>query len=443
MPASWAAPTAYDRARMSDAAEVVSNRPTLAVATIGHHHSGKTSLTAAITELLSRRSQGAVKAVTVRELERRGGWYGQWIGDVHDRANGRLETRTIAASEVRYATEHRNFVHIDSPGWRPWLKNAARAQALVDALIVVVSAPDGVQAQTHEHLLLARALGLSQLVVFLNKCDRVVDVEWLDMVEQDVRELLIRCGFDGDATRIVRGAAAPTSAPERWEGCIGDLLEVLELELQIPEPPATGSPLLYIDHVYPRQSGSDGKVVDGRVRRGRVRPGDTIAVVGFGEPLELLVSKLESNHKTIEQALAGEFVGLKLVRQGLQLRRHELRSGQALVRPGQPAVRRLTAHLDLLAPGENGRRTPVRSGHVGLLLFGTAVVAGTFEVLGQETIAPGTGATVAVELLQPVYLEPGMTFLLRDGNQGPLVPAGQPARWAGTSGMGRVLEVKP
>ena len=113
------------------------------------------------------------------------------------------------------------------------------------------------------------------------------------------------------------------------------------------------------------------------------------------------------------------------------------------MRPGTPAVRRVTAHLDLLATSENGRRTPVRSGHIGLLLFGTAVVAGTFEVLGQEAIAPGSGATVSVELMQPVYLEPGMPFLLRDGNQGPVLPAGQPARWAGTSGMGRVLEVKP
>ncbi|MBZ5708421.1 GTP-binding protein [Nannocystis pusilla] len=419
-----------------------SNRPTLAVATIGHHHSGKTSLTCAITELLSRRTQGAIKAVKLLDLERRGGLWSVWHGDVHDRENGWIETRTIAASEVRYSTERRNYVHIDSPGWRPWLKNAARAQAVVDALIVVVSAPDGVQAQTHEHLLLARALGLSQLVVFLNKCDQVSDVEWLDMVEQDVRELLIRCGFDGDGTRIVRGAAAPRSAPERWEGCIGDLLEALDVELQIPEHPVGGPLLLYIDHVYSRRPGTEGIVVDGRVRRGHVRPGDTIAVVGFGEPIELQVSKLESERRKVEAAQAGEFVGLRLVRSVRPLQRQELRTGQALVRPGKLPVRRVTAHLDLLAPETNGRRTPVRSGHIGLLLFGTTVVAGTFEVLGQETVAPGAGATVAVELVQPVYLEAGMTFLLRDGNQGPLLPAGQAARWAGTSGMGRVFEVK-
>lgn len=427
---------------MSDA-DAISNRPTLAVATIGHHHSGKTSLTVAITELLSQRSNGAVRPVTVLELERRGGLWSRFHGDVHSPSEGHIETRTIAASEVRYATEHRNFIQVDSPGWRPWLKNAARAQAVVDALILVVSAPKGVEPQTHEHLLLARALGLSQVVVFLNKCDRVVDLEWLDMVEQDVRELLIRCGFDGDGTRIIRGAAAPREGDrKRWEACISDLLEVLELELQIPEHPVQGSPLLYLDHVYSRRPGQEGLVVDGRVRRGQVRPGDTLTIAGFGEPIEVQVSKLEMNRRKVERAQAGEFVGLRLVRPRLALQPEELHVGQALVKQGKTAVRRVTAHLDLLATRENGRRTPVRSGHIGLLLFGTAVVAGRFDVLGQETIAPGEGATVAVELMRPVYLEDGMRFLLRDGNQGPLLPAGERARWAGTSGMGRVLEAR-
>ena len=165
---------------------------------------------------------------------------------------------------LRYATEHRSFVHIDSPGRRPWLKNAARAQGIVDALILVVSAPDGVQAQTHEQLLLAQALGLRQLVVFLAKCDLVQDAEWLDMVEHDVRELLARCGHDGDATRIVRGAALPVCAGESpWDASIADLIEALETELVVPQlraaldgfvgevravaPHATGFPVIYFD----------------------------------------------------------------------------------------------------------------------------------------------------------------------------------------------------
>lgn len=428
--------------RMSDAAHVAPNRPTLVVGTIGHHHCGKTSLTCAITELLSRRTQGAVKAVTVPELDRRGGLWRAWNGD-HSREKGWLETRTIAAGEVRYATEHRDFVHVDSPGWRPWLKNAARAQALVDALILVVSGPKGVEPQTHEHLLLARAFGLSQIVVFLNKCDLVADAEWLDLVEQDVRELLIRCGFDGDGTRIIRGAAAPQADDrQRWEGCISDLLEVLELELQVPEHTVQGPPLLYFDHVYPRWSNHEGLVIDGRVRRGQVRPGDTLVVAGFGEPLEVQVSKLEMNHRKVERAQAGEFVGVRLVRPGQALNVGLLHSGQALVNPGTRAVRSLTVHLELLATEEHGRRTPIRSGHVGLLLFGTTVVAGRFDVVAQETIAPGEGATVTVELVHPVYVERGMPFLLRDGTQGPLLPAGERARWAGTAGMGRVLDVR-
>lgn len=408
--------------------------PTLAVATIGHHHSGKTSLTARITEVLSRRSQGAVKAVTTREIERLGGL---WCSRPEDALGG----RTIAPSEVRYHTERRAFVHIDSPGWRPWLKNASRAQGLVDALIVVVSAPEGVEPQTREHLLLARALGLSQAVVFVNKCDLVSDPEWLDLVEQDVREALIRCGFDGDETRIIRGAAAPTEGPERWEAGIDDLIEALERELQIREAPAEGAPLLYIDRVYSRRPSAEGVIVDGRVRRGTIRRRAQLAALGLGQRLALVVAELERGRHKVEQAEAGQFTGLRLIRLGGPLGPDELRTGQALVKPETPEVRRFTAHLDLLALSEGGRVSPVRSGHVGLLLFGTLVVAGQIEVLGQETIAPGEGATVAVTPLQPVYVEPGMTFLLRDGNQG-VWSKGQPARWAGTAGMGRVLEAR-
>lgn len=413
-----------------------SNRPTLAVATIGHHHSGKTSLTAKITEVLSRRSHGEVKAVTAREIERLGGLWASRPGDV-------LGERTIAAGEVYYHTEHRRFVHVDSPGWRPWLKNASRAQGLVDALIVVVSAVDGVQPQTHEHLLLARALGHTQVVVFLNKCDLVREPEWLDLVEQDVREVLIRCGFDGDGTRIIRGAAAPKEDVERWDACIDDLVEALEVDLQFREARVEGPPLLYIDHVYSRRPGVEGFIASGRVGRGTLRKGERVGVVGLDEPRELVVAELEHEHEKVEQAQAGQFVGFRLIRRGAPLGFLERpRTGQALVEPTTPPVRRLTAHLDLLAPSERGRLTPIRSGHVGLLLFGTLVIAGRIEVLGQEAIAPGEGAPVAVELLQPVYLEPGMTFLLRDGNQGTWTQ-GQPIVWAGTSGMGRVIEVRP
>ena len=187
---------------MSDApADPSPRRPTISVATIGHHRHGKTTLTAAITRALADRPSASARAVSVVELDRRGGSRplgvrdDQFIGErafgprtIGDEAPG--ETLTIRAGEARYATALRSFVHIDSPGRRPWLKNAARAQALADALIVVVSAADSVQPQTREHLILAQALGIEQVVVFLNKCDLVRDGEWLDLVEHDVRELL-------------------------------------------------------------------------------------------------------------------------------------------------------------------------------------------------------------------------------------------------------------
>lgn len=182
-------------------------------------------------------------------------------------------------------------------------------------------------------------------------------------------------------------------------------------------------------------------IVDGRVRRGTIRRRAQLAALGLGQRLALVVAELERGRHKVEQAEAGQFTGLRLIRLGGPLGPDELRTGQALVKPETPEVRRFTAHLDLLALSEGGRVSPVRSGHVGLLLFGTLVVAGQIEVLGQETIAPGEGATVAVTPLQPVYVEPGMTFLLRDGNQG-VWSKGQPARWAGTAGMGRVLEAR-
>ncbi len=430
-------------------------RPTLVVATIGHHRHGKTTLTAAITQLLARRTPGEVQAVTPAQLDARTGsppleLHGERMipsprhhhimgvaeGDI-------LQSLTITASEVRYATPQRAFVHIDSPGRRPWMKNAARAQGLVDALVLVVSGPDGVQAQTHEHLLLARALGLTRLVVFISKCDLVRDLEWLDLVEQDLRELLARCGFDGDAARIIRGAALPVLAPDSpWEASVADLVEALEHDIDVPLPAPDGPPLLYVHRRFSRPYGTEKLLVEGRLRRGQLRRGDELRALGLGFDLRVTVEDLEINRNNkVDKVTAGELAGVLLTVSSKGPR--ALRTGVALCEPAAEVSQTLNVHLDLLASGDGGRHTPVRDGHLVHLMFGATAISGRLRLGSHERIEPGAGAELRIELIAPVYVEPGMGFLLRDGNQGPVTPRGTPPRWSGSAGMGRVLTVTP
>lgn len=438
---------------MSDAAEDPSpRRPTISLATIGHHRCGKTTLTAAILRVLARRPDGQAQEVSVKELDRRSNSTSLSLsrGELLAGAALRsvppeipLETLTVRGSEVRYATEHRSFVHVDSPGRRPWLKNASRAQALVDALVLVVSAPDSVQPQTREHLLLARALGHDQVVVFISKCELVQDGEWLDLVEHDVRELLGQSGFDGDNTRIIRGAALPVLRGEpEWERAIRDLIEVLELELRVPERQAAGAALLYVNHVFSRVPGRDGVLVDGRVLRGQIRRGESIELRGVVDDGWAIVSDLRGGGVKVDAVAAGQSAGLLLTRPGDGQKKLVVRSGQALLGASRAAVSRFTARVELFAPELGGRRTAIRDGHLSLFLFGTAVMSGRVRLAQQPTLEPGGGAEVQVELRAPVYLEPGARFVVRDGNQGPAPRphnSRQPALWAGISGMGTVL----
>jgi len=430
------------------------HRPTLRVATIGHHRHGKTTLTAAITQLLARRAPGEVRPVSPAEIDAHTG--SPPLG-LHDGrlipsprhchimgvpAGAALESLTVTEGEVAYATARRAFIHVDSPGRRPWLKNAARAQALADALVLVVSGPEGVQAQTHEHLLLARALGLTRLVVFISKCDLVRDLEWLDLVEQDLRELLGRCGFDGDATRVIRGAALPVlAAGSPWEASVADLVEALEQGLDVPPPADEGPPLLYIHRVFSRRPGLEGVLVEGRLRRGPLRRGEVLRALGFGEGPSVRVADLEVGRRKVGQVAAGACAGLLLT--AAKLERRQLRAGMALCVPEAAASQALEVSVTLLASEEGGRRTPVRDGHWVSLLFGTLVVSARLRMGADERLAPGERARLRAELAAPVYVEPGMGFLVRDGNQGPLAPRGAPPHWAGSAGLGQVLAVTP
>jgi len=410
----------------------MANLPTVAVVTIGHYRHGKTTLTAAITRVLAARTGKA--PVRVLDLDRRGG-PAAFLDDPG-------ATRTVCSNHVRYTTEHRSFIHIDCPGHRPWLKNAARAQALADAAILVVSAPDSIQPQTHEHLLLARALGVRQLVVFISKCDLVQDLEWVDLVERDVRDLLDRLGFDGDATRILRGAALPvlTDDGSPWESSIRDLVDALEVDLTVPTHDHTSPPLLYLHGAFNRPQFPRDVIVEGRLRRGAIARQDKLVLLGYGDSVHVRVEDIEVARNKADRADAGDRVGLQLHSIDRALVARAMFAGQALVVREQAQARKdFRARIELFSAAEGGRPSGIRAGHVAHVLFGTAAVAGTIHPLPNTVVQPGETADVIVTLRQPIYLESGMPFLIRDGNQGVGWKQNVPARWGGSAGSGTVL----
>ncbi|MEZ4452220.1 MAG: GTP-binding protein [Nannocystaceae bacterium] len=419
--------------------------PSVAVATVGHHRSGKTTVTAALHRLLADRGAAAL---SVSELDRRSGSppVVYHDGGIAFRGAPKIEgevteSTTVRSPKITYASSARRYVHIDCPGYRSWYKNSARGQAVADAILLVVSAPDAVQAQTREHLIVARGLGIRDVLVFLNKCDRVADLEWLDLVERDVRELLDEVGFDGDRTRILRGAAERALDGEGpWAASLHDLADALDTELP-PRPPApSGPPLLYLDSVQARLGDGPRVLVQGRLRRGTLRRGDRLALVGMIESTTVQVDDLEVFHQKVEVAEAGDQLGLLISRPQVRLMRSQVLSGQALVGGHAATTAGIRIRLRLLRASDGGRHTAIHPGHQGLFVFGASLQMGTIVGL-ERALEPGDEADVWVRLLAPLYLEPGMPVLLRDGAQGHQRLHGGPPLWAGTAGYGTVTAV--
>jgi elongation factor Tu len=408
--------------------------PTVAVVTIGHYRHGKTTLTAAITKVLAARA-GAVP-IHVQDLDRRGG------PATYFNSEAPHVTRTVVPGFVRYATEHRSFIHTDCPGHRPWLKNAARAQALADAVILVISAPDSVQPQTHEHLLLARALGIQQVVVFITRCDQVQDLEWVDLVERDTRDLLDRVGYDGNGTRILRGAALPvlTDLASPWASSIRDLIDALEVDLTVPAHDTAGPPLIYVHRALDRPQLPRDVIIEGRMRRGVINRQDRLVLLGYGDSVHIRVEDIEVAHHKVDSTEAGERVGLQLHSIDRALTASALYAGQALVpRDLAHARKDFRARIELYPLSEGGRTTGIRGGHISLFLFGTAVVAGRIHPPKDVIVQPGQSAEVTISLVHPIYMESGMPFMIRDGNQGAGWKRGVPAKWSGSCGNGTVV----
>ncbi|MFJ9619743.1 elongation factor Tu [Streptomyces noursei] len=373
----------------------VRTKPHLNIGTMGHVDHGKTTLTAAITKVLSDRGTGTF--VPFDRIDRA----------PEEAARG----ITIQISHVEYETDTRHYAHVDMPGHADFVKNMVTGAAQLDGAILVVSALDGIMPQTSEHVLLAKQVGVRHVVVALNKAD-AGDPELTDLVELEVRELLTAHGYDGEHLPVVRvsGLRALEGDP-RWTDAIAALLDAVDTYVPVPERYVDAPFLLSVENVLTITG--RGTVVTGAVERGTVRCGDQVAVLG-GETLHTVVTGVETFGKPMESAQAGDNVALLL--RGLP--RDQVRRGDVVARPGSVTPRhRFTAEMYVLSSEEGGRRTPLSTGYRPQFYIRTADVVGAVD-LGERAVArPGETVTVTVELGRAVPLEPGLGFAIREGGR--------------------------
>ncbi len=380
-------------------------KPHLNVGTIGHVDHGKTTLTAAITKVLSLRG-----AATFMD-------YSQIDNAPEERARG----ITIAIRHVEYETEHRHYAHVDCPGHADYIKNMITGAAQMDGAILVVSAPDGAMPQTREHILLARQVQVPAMVVFLNKIDLMDDPELLELVELELRELLSNFEFPGDDIPIIRGTARAAlestskdiNAPEYRP--ILDLMEAVDAYIPTPERDLDKPFLMPIEDVFGIKG--RGTVVTGRIERGKVKMGDTIEIVGMTdeEPKKTVVTGVEMFQKTLDEGIAGDNVGC-LIR-GIE--RHQVERGQVLCQPGsiKPHTT-FEAQVYVLKKEEGGRHTPFFNGYRPQFYIRTTDVTGAAKLpQGMEMVMPGDNVKMVIELIVPVAIEEGLRFAIREGGR--------------------------
>ena len=394
------------------------DRPCLAIATVGHEGDGKTTLAAALMK-----AQGIAQPLSMLDP---------------DRAH-RGFTGTITPNRVAYQTSQRAITHLDSSGKRPWLKNVARTLVAADAAVLVVSAEHGMRPQSHEHLLAAVALGL-ELVVFINKCDLIEDEELLDVVESEARGAMNEAGLDGDSIRVIRGAAKPALEGQAlWQSGIAALVFALDTHLRLPDRPEEAPAILLIDRVYSRHPGRPGPLVEGRLLQGRLAQDDRVERIGLEPPEQGQIISLEVHHQRVREARAGAQVGVIL--RGKALERTGLRSGQALIHPGAAqGVTRFEAKVRVLERARGGRHTPIIEGYQCHLLIGAAAVLATFAPqTPHRDIEPGKEARVRVTLARPVFVQEGLRFIFRDGTDGFALARKTKPSWGGTAGWGVAL----
>jgi elongation factor Tu len=375
-------------------------KPHVNVGTIGHVDHGKTTLTAALTSVLSKLYGGEAKA------------YDQIDAAPEEKARG----ITINTAHVEYETKNRHYAHVDCPGHADYVKNMITGAAQMDGAILVVSAADGPMPQTREHILLARQVGVPYIVVYMNKCDMVDDAELLELVEMEVRELLDKYEFPGDATPIIHGSAKLAlegDKGELGEGSIMKLAEALDSYIPTPERAIDGSFLMPVEDVF--SISGRGTVVTGRIERGVIKVGEEIEIVGITPTQKTVCTGVEMFRKLLDQGQAGDNVGILL----RGTKREEVQRGQVLCKPGsiKPHTH-FTAEVYVLSKEEGGRHTPFFNNYRPQFYFRTTDVTGAVELAkDKEMVMPGDNVQITVKLIAPIAMEEGLRFAIREGGR--------------------------
>jgi len=373
------------------------SKPHVNVGTIGHIDHGKTTLTAAITKVLSKHNP----KVQFRAFD-----------SIDNAPEERERGITIAVAHVEYETPNRHYAHIDCPGHADYIKNMITGAAQMDGAILVVAATDGPMPQTREHILLARQVGVPYIVVFLNKCDAVEDPELLELVELEVRELLKTYQFPGDTVPVIRGSAlGALNGEEQWEKKILELMEAVDKSVPLPVRDVDKPFAMPIEDIF--SISGRGTVVTGRIERGKVKVGEEIEIVGFRETQKKVVTGVEMFRKLLDEGIAGDNVGLLL--RGTE--KEDVERGQVVCKPGSITPhKKFKAEAYILTKEEGGRHTPFFTGYRPQFYFRTTDVTGDVKLAeGVEMVMPGDNATVGIELISPVAMEKGLRFAIREG----------------------------
>ena len=381
------------------------DKPHVNVGTIGHVDHGKTTLTAAITSILA--SRGMAEAKKYDEID----------AAPEEKERG----ITINTAHVEYQTANRHYAHVDCPGHADYVKNMITGAAQMDGAILVVAATDGPMPQTKEHILLARQVGVPRIVVFMNKVDLVDDPELLELVEMEIRDLLSSYGFDGDNTPIIQGSATGALAGEdKWIAAIDELMAAVDTYIPLPPRPVDQPFLMSVEDVF--SITGRGTVATGRIERGKIKVGEGIEIVGLMEkPLTSTVTGVEMFKKLLDEGQAGDNAGLLL--RGIE--KNQVRRGMVLCKPGS-----ITPHTEfkgevyVLSKEEGGRHTPFFNKYRPQFYFRTTDVTGECTLpAGTEMVMPGDNTSLQVVLIQPIAMEKGLKFAIREG--GRTVGAGQ------------------
>jgi len=374
------------------------NKPHVNVGTIGHVDHGKTTLTAALTKVMAEKMGGEVKA----------------FDEIDNAPEEKARGITISTSHVEYESESRHYAHVDCPGHADYVKNMITGAAQMDGAILVVSAADGPMPQTREHILLSRQVGVPYIVVFMNKADMVDDEELLELVEMEVRELLDMYEFPGDDTPIITGSALKAlEGDEKYVEKIVELVDALDSYIPEPERAVDGDYLMPVEDVF--SISGRGTVVTGRIERGIVHVGDDIEIVGIKDTATSTCTGVEMFRKLLDEGQAGDNVGVLL----RGTKREDVERGQVLCKPGSITPHTVfEAEVYVLSKDEGGRHTPFFNGYRPQFYFRTTDITGACELPeGTEMVMPGDNVKMTVTLINPIAMEDGLRFAIREGGR--------------------------